>query len=709
MRERNAMKKQLRTSPAARAAATVLALLLGAGGFWASMFTLSQWDNIWMDADYFDSDQCYSTLYDYCGRVRQIAALTQESRWDNELSYLDQQQLKGVQDSLTAENTNFRVRLLDNNTGELLYSNLSGDTSKDALEEAVHQVLYRSISLTRESEMHGNDYFTWDGQKQWYQLHIVLPDWETVICTPDDAKLAVQYGWQLHDRYDWGYDSTMDSRVLSAELTLEYGVADPLRAEDEFMEGYQYYVQYAPFLPLIALLTLMVDIAAVAAVVFLCLGAGRRRDQERIVLRLFDKIPLDVLAVLECFLLTILIGGGGDAMFWALNNGLVSTDIIVGLALISVTTAGCLLAFLLTLTVRIKARTVFSNNLIWLLCKGIYRGCRKLVRSWSMTGRLVGLFLLYLLGTILTALTVVLAPIYQGFVLFLLCRWAVQWGAIRAGTAQIVGGNPDYKINTRKMYRDLKEHARQLNDLGGAIGVAVDERIRSERFKAELITNVSHDLKTPLTSIINYVDLLKKEQIENPKAQEYIEVLERKSQRLKKLTEDLVEASKASTGSLTVVKERLGVVQLLQQALGEFEEKFSQHRLEPVLTVLDGEVYVSADGRYLWRIIDNLLSNCYKYALEGTRIYINAGRAEDSVFFLVKNISKQQLNIPPEQLLERFVRGEGSRTTEGSGLGLSIAQSLTELQGGSFRLEIDGDLFKAIVAFPEDQSQPALD
>ena len=232
------------------------------------------------------------------------------------------------------------------------------------------------------------------------------------------------------------------------------------------------------------------------------------------------------------------------------------------------------------------------------------------------------------------------------------------------GTGRIVGGDPDFKIDTHKMYSDLARHAGQLNDLGAAIGNAVDERIQSERFKAELITNVSHDLKTPLTSIINYVDLLKKQDIDNPKAQEYIEVLDRKSQRLKKLTEDLVEASKASTGSLSVHLDRLGMVQLVQQALGEFEEKFAQSRLTVVPAFPEEECSILADGRHLWRVIDNLLSNCNKYALEGTRIYVEVCRWEGKVVLSIKNISRQPLNIPAERLMERFVRGEESRTTE---------------------------------------------
>ena len=301
----------------------------------------------------------------------------------------------------------------------------------------------------------------------------------------------------------------------------------------------------------------------------------------------------------------------------------------------------------------------------------------------------------------MTGLTIFLIPVYQGFVLWALCRWVRQWRTIREATGEIVGGKPETHIDTDGMYRDLREHAGQLNDLGAAISSAVEERLRSERFKAELITNVSHDLKTPLTSIINYVDLLKKEEIQAPKAREYIEVLDRKSQRLKKLTEDLVEASKASTGSLSVVRERLGFTQLLDQALGEYQEKFEASGLSPVLTTPDHELYVEADGRHLWRIIDNLLGNCVKYAMPGTRVYLDVKAWDGNVCLSVKNVSKDPLNVPAEQLMERFVRGDVSRSAEGSGLGLSIARSLTELQGGVFRLDIDGDLFKAVVTFPE--------
>ena len=359
---------------------------------------------------------------------------------------------------------------------------------------------------------------------------------------------------------------------------------------------------------------------------------------------------------------------------------------------------------------RFKTHTLFRNTVIWIVLKWCGRLFLKLgswwsvtFGNWNMTQRTICLFLAYLIGTALTGATVILIPFYQGAVLFLICQWVEQWHKLRQGTEAIVGGAPETVIDTSGMKRfaDLRTHAEQLNDLGSAINTAVDERIKSERMKAELITNVSHDLKTPLTSIINYVDLLKKEDIQGEKAREYIEVLDRKSQRLKKLTEDLVEASKASTGTLPVNTERLGVVQLINQAIGEYSEKLESAQLQLVTSMTEEEVYVSADGRHFWRILDNLMGNCVKYAMPATRVYLDLVAWDGWVTLSLKNISASQLNIPAEQLMERFVRGDESRTSEGSGLGLSIARSLTELQGGVFRLEVDGDLFKAVVSFPQ--------
>jgi signal transduction histidine kinase len=359
------------------------------------------------------------------------------------------------------------------------------------------------------------------------------------------------------------------------------------------------------------------------------------------------------------------------------------------------------IAALLTIVARCKGHTLWKNTLIcrgglWLIRLG-KAVLAALPLVWKVGVLAVGYTLftvlffdrhggVWLLGTALAALWC--------------CLWAYQWKRVRTGTHEIVSGDADYQIDTNHMLPDLRAHAEELNNLGQSISRAVEERMKSERFKAELITNVSHDLKTPLTSIINYVDLLKKEDIENPKAAEYIEVLDRKSQRLKKLTEDLVEASKASTGNLPVCLDRVELRQLADQALAEYSERLEGQGLAVVRTFPEEEVWVRADGRHLWRVLDNLLSNCAKYALSGTRVYVEVRAYPDCGTLSVKNISREALNVPPEALLERFVRGDDARTTEGSGLGLSIAQSLTQLQGGTFGVEIDGDLFKATVRLP---------
>lgn len=280
---------------------------------------------------------------------------------------------------------------------------------------------------------------------------------------------------------------------------------------------------------------------------------------------------------------------------------------------------------------------------------------------------------------------------------------------------RICNGDLNVKVDERLLNGDNLVLAKAVNRIGESVRSAVETSMKDERLKADLITNVSHDLKTPLTSIINYVDLIKREQVENPKIQEYIAVLDAKSQRLKQLTEDLLEASKISSGNIVLHMERLNLVELLNQTLGEFSEKFEQKGLVPVVNGPSQAVYVTADGRRIYRVMENLFNNIFKYALEGTRIYIDLGYTEirmgtegtgqEGVFISVKNISAKELNVAPQELTERFIRGDESRTTEGSGLGLSIAKNLTEAMNGTFTISIDGDLFKVVMVFPKPEEE----
>ena len=271
---------------------------------------------------------------------------------------------------------------------------------------------------------------------------------------------------------------------------------------------------------------------------------------------------------------------------------------------------------------------------------------------------------------------------------------------LQKGGEALANGDMDSRVDTRGMYGDFRRHGEHLNDAQMGVQKAVEERTKSERLKTELITNVSHDIKTPLTSIVNYVDLLKKEEIGNPTAAEYIAVIDRQSQRLRKLTEDLVEASKAATGNVPVNWEDTDVNVLLGQVAGEYTERLAACQLEPILTLSEETPLIRADGRLLWRVLDNLMSNVCKYAMPGTRVYLATAAEGDQVTITVKNISRYALNVSADELTERFVRGDASRSTEGSGLGLSIANSLTALQKGGFALAVDGDLFKATLTFP---------
>ena len=285
--------------------------------------------------------------------------------------------------------------------------------------------------------------------------------------------------------------------------------------------------------------------------------------------------------------------------------------------------------------------------------------------------------------------------------LFFVYKTALGRELLLDGLKRITDGELSYKIPKEKLHGDQKTMAQYINRIGDGLDAAVEKSLKDERLKTELITNVSHDLKTPLTSIINYVDLLKRKNFTDPEVLKYLEVLDAKAHRLKSLTEDVVEASKASTGNLTLEMTDINFVEMLYQVMGEFEERLADRHLTLMTHFPDTPAMISADGRRMWRILENLFGNILKYAMENTRVYAEVLLKHDQVIFTLKNISAQPLNIPAEELTERFIRGDVARNTEGSGLGLSIAQSLTQLQGGTFELYLDGDLFKVCLKFPQ--------
>lgn len=364
----------------------------------------------------------------------------------------------------------------------------------------------------------------------------------------------------------------------------------------------------------------------------------------------------------------------------------------------------------LSLARRIKAKTLWKDSLLYRVSIHLSHKAKEFFKHHNITYR-VAVFLLVFIGIqafgaflYLTTDSKVLLLGCIGlsylYLIAFLMKVAIDLGIILDGAKQMQEGDMNLKLPIQELSSSVSELGEYINNISAGLSVAVEERTKSERFKAELITNVSHDIKTPLTSIINYVDLLKKEKIDNPKAQEYLEILTNKSWRLKTLIEDLVEASKASSGAIKMNLQRINLVELLKQAAGEFDDRFHENQLDLIITAPKEPVSIFADGRSTFRIIDNLFSNVNKYAMQGTRVYVDVSCRSGYGVLSVKNISRDKLNITPEELMERFVRADVPRNTEGSGLGLSISRSLTTLQHGTFDLEVDGDLFKAVVTFP---------
>lgn len=451
-----------------------------------------------------------------------------------------------------------------------------------------------------------------------------------------------------------------------------------------------------------AVLTLVLCIVVYS---FLFISVGHKKNSEKFNVAVINNIPADILTV-GVFLI-FLIGG---ALFTELD-ALVT---VVGFGSLIVSALYfILLWYLLSIVVQIKAKTLLKHTFLWWLLKqliklfGVFKHIYNNFSTVYKTIFVIALFwvveLCYIAVNLFEYLgyeNIILGWLFMSAIAsVILLLAAIAFQRVKQGGEKIVNGDLDNKIDTTYMFGDIKDFAQSLNNINQGLQSAIDDKMKSERFKTELITNVSHDIKTPLTSIVNYVDLIKKENCDNEKINEYIEVLDRQSNRLKKLTEDLVEMSKASSGNLTVEFTKCNLNLLVSQALGEFSEKLEANNLCVVQSIESQELYIMADGKRLWRVFDNLLSNICKYAMKGTRVYIDLKKENGKAIVIFRNISDSPINLSQEELTERFVRGDRSRNTEGSGLGLSIAKSLTELQKGIFEISADGDLFKAKLTF----------
>lgn len=472
----------------------------------------------------------------------------------------------------------------------------------------------------------------------------------------------------------------------------ELTIAADLLPADEF-PGYSYLVMtwLLEHIGLTVFLTVLFLLLTLLCFGFSMASAGHWAAHEGVHLTWLDKIPADVwLVALICAVFA------GWDVFYEL-----------AFAVFCAALAPVLLLFLCAFAAQCKAGTVLRGTLIarvlrllWRIIRAVGRGLRRTVVAlpliWKTTLVTLAVFFAEMLYGYVDGFFAVMKLVEFLAILYI----ALNLRILQKGGEKLAAGDYSQSIDTRPLIGDFKRYGQRMNELRTGMERAVREQTRAERMKTELITNVSHDIKTPLTSIVNYVDLLQKVDVQPETAREYIAVLDRQSRRLKKLTEDLVEASKASSGALPVDVQPTDVAVLFDQIVGEYQERLAGCRLTLVARPPEKPVSVQADGRLLSRVMDNLVSNICKYALEDTRVYVAAACDEETVTISFKNVSRDELNISPDELMERFVRGDASRHTEGSGLGLSIAGSLVQLMGGTFDLSIDGDLFRADITLP---------
>ncbi len=486
---------------------------------------------------------------------------------------------------------------------------------------------------------------------------------------------------------------------VEGNYTLAIAIDPSYVASDNLQTYKRQYEEIQPISRMSVYGVILGGILYLLTLIYLTLAAGRGTEEEdrSISLTRFDRIRTEgaaLLLLLPAWLITF----AGTLMHNRVN-GLGEAGVFGGV--ITFLLNFLFLCGYLSLVRRIKTRTLWKNSVLYAVLKHFYR----MVGRWKVTTKVMlsyGMFLLVnMLLFFFGSLGIMLLVIFDFAAGLILLQQARQRKQILEGIRKISEGDLNYQIPIEKLSGDSLLLAEAVNHIGEGLSTAVEQSVKDERLKTDLITNVSHDIKTPLTSIINYVDLLKREDIPNERARNYIAILEDKSQRLKHLTDDLVEASKISSGNVKLELVRINFQELINQTNGEFSEKFEERELQLVVNMPREPVIIEADGRRLWRIIENLYGNVAKYAMPGTRVYVELTVVGHMVRFHIKNISEQPLNIDAGELTERFIRGDVARSTEGSGLGLSITKTLTELQKGSFDIYLDGDLFKVTIIFPE--------
>lgn len=511
---------------------------------------------------------------------------------------------------------------------------------------------------------------------------------------------------QINDKglaYNYGLENLKDTKNSKFSIYTAFDKEQPVTLKYRVNVAIYNFIANVGNMPIFAMSYSILMLFIIA--VYLIWAIGHKKNKEGIYLSNFDNFSYGIIFIVVSIVIATFMTIGRECLanidIFTLVIALISYLICyIACAVIGITTIK-----------RLKARSFIKTTLTYKTCKWIKKKVKEtsnlILWNKEITTKLIIYYISFLVISLFlivaTATTmgfcVILLLIFWVLVLYLMLNYAKQLNNIKQNLKSIYEGKQEIKIETTNLEKNLKEMAEYINSLSLGLTKAVEESLKSERMKTQLITNVSHDIKTPLTSIINYVDLLKKEEMPNEKVKEYLRILDNKSQRLKRLTEDLVEASKATSGNIKLNIENINLKELIKQISGEFEDKFNEKNLELILQIPKEAVQIKADSRYLYRVIENMYTNIMKYALEGSRVYVDILKNNEKVQIELKNISKAKLNIKAEELMQRFVRGDTSRNTEGSGLGLSIAESLTKLQGGNFSIHLDGDLFKVVIEF----------
>lgn len=640
-------------------------------------------------------------LEEFCPPVgaKDILEIVNENpEWNGRLNEA-YEMMKSVLYTLEKSYDSYQGAFADIEEGDTNFSYIYIDTKNEKVYTNKSQYrVYEKIAASLESMKESGKYVI---------VHPKLADFET------NMKKVNTSVWRDMVKYS-GLDE--EDFLFAAYVDTKYPIQDIFHNENET------YIKYGASAKKIGFFGCAAAVVTVICIVWLCVVAGRSSMDEDLHLNAFDRWKTEfaagaVIAGWAVPTVFISIGGawGLSYAFSSFMDDVVSQSsasekaqasvYIVGISVLAAYTLGMFLVGFLSLVRRIKAKSVWSNSILRLLCVFLRDLFANLGSVWNTVISYGGFVFMHWvaianLSRWYSDFQLGILMVAEAAVFVFLVYKAIGKEKLKKGVRKISHGEIGYVISLDKLTREHRELAEDINSIGEGLELAVAKSVKNERLKTDLITNVSHDIKTPLTSIINYVELLKQENFEDAKVRRYIEILEQKSQRLKTLTEDVVEASKVSSGNVTLEYINLNLAEMIQQVSGEFEERFQNRNLKEVLILPEEETIIRADGRRMWRVFENIYNNAAKYAMEGTRVYAELSRMGDEAVFNLKNISEQALNIPADELTERFIRGDISRSTEGSGLGLSIAKTLVQMQGGVFELYLDGDLFKVTVRFP---------